>query len=322
MKLADVSSLPIDRPDVAVTDDDVERTLTVLRTQRAVYVPATRPAGNGDRAVVDFAGTIDGTEFPGGQARDFTITIGEGRMLPEFDAALQGTNAGDRKEFPLTFPPDYHGKEVAGKTAQFVLTVKEVSEAQLPPLDEAFATAFGIKSGNVADLRAEVTANLQLELKRKVDSVVKDQAMKGLRDRAQFTVPRSLVDMEAVQMMRRMSANLAQQGMKQEEINLTPDLFRPQAEDRVALGLILQELVRANNLQARPDQVKTLVAEAAQTYEQPEAVIRWHFEKPERLNEFEAMAVEHNVVDWVLSKAQVKATPTSFEALMRPPQGQ
>ena len=142
--------------------------------------------------------------------------------------------------------------------------------------------------------------------------------MKGLREKAQLALPKSLVDMEAVQLMRRMAGNLQQQGMKPEDIKLTPDLFRPQAEDRVALGLVLNELVRTENLQARPEQVKTMVQETAQTYEQPDAVVRWHYDKPERLADFEALAVEHNVVEWVLAKAQVKDAPTSFEALMGP----
>ena len=175
-----------------------------------------------------------------------------------------------------------------------------------------------MKSGSVDDLREEVGANLKLELKRKLEAVLKDQALKGLREKTQLTLPKSLVEGEAVQLMRRMAQNLQQQGMKPEDIKLTPDLFRQQAEDRVALGLILGELVRDEKLFAKPEQVKAMVQEIAQTYEQPDAVVRWHYEKPERLAEFEALAVEHNVVEWVLAKATVKDVPTTFEALMGP----
>jgi trigger factor len=209
---------------------------------------------------------------------------------------------------------------VAGKLATFALTIKEVAQPNIPALDASFATAFGIKSGKVEDLRSEVEANLKLELKRKLEGLLKDQAMKGLREKTQLTLPKSLVDLEAVQLMRRMGANLEQQGMKAEDIKLTPDLFRPQAEERVALGLILGELVRTEGLQAKPEQVMSMVKDVAQTYEQPEAVIRWHFEKPERLADFEGLAVERNVVDWVLGKAQVKDVPSTFEALMAPAQ--
>ena len=182
-------------------------------------------------------------------------------MLPEFETAIAGLKSGDTTAFSLTFPADYHGKEVAGKAAQFDLTVKEVSRPAVPPLDSAFATAFGIKSGKVEDLRAEVDANLRLELKRKLESVLKEQAMKGLREKAQLTLPKSLIDIETRELMRRMAANLQQQGMKPEDIKLNPDMFRPQAEERVALGLVLSELVRTEHLEARPEQVKAMVQE-------------------------------------------------------------
>ena len=320
IRLGDLSSIAIERPQVEVTPADIDRTLDVLRAQRAVFEPVTRGAQTGDRALVDFTGTIDGVAFSGGQARDFAITLGEGRMLPEFEAALLGTTAGQTRDFALTFPADYHGKEVAGKLAQFSLTVKQVTAPNIPPLDSAFATAFGIKSGSVADLHAEVEANLKLELKRKLDAVLKDQALKGLRQTSQLTLPRSLVEQEALQLARRMAANLSQQGMKPEDIKLTPEMFRGQAEERVALGLILAEIVRAKNLEARPEQVRALVQDVAQTYEQPDAVIRWHYDKPERLSEFEALAVERNVVEWLLGQAKVTDKPTTFEALMGPAQ--
>jgi trigger factor len=316
--LGDLGSITIERPQVEVSAADVDRTLEVLRQQRAVFEPVTRGAQVGDRALVDFTGTIDGEEFPGGQARDFSITVGEGRMLPEFEAALSGLAAGESRAFSLTFPADYHGKEVAGKIAQFSMTVKQVTAPNVPPLDTQFATAFGIKSGSVDELRAEVESNLKLELKRKLDAVLKEQALKGLRNAAQLTLPKSLVEQEALQLARRMAANLQQQGMKPEDIKLTPEMFRPQAEDRVALGLILGEVVRRENLQARPEQVRALVQDVAQTYEQPDAVVRWHFEKPERLTEFEALAVEHNVVEWLLGQAKVTDVPKTFEALMGP----
>jgi trigger factor len=316
--LGDVSGVAIERPIVDVTAEDIDRTIEVLRRQRATFENVDLPAASGDRVKVDFTGVIDGVEFAGGQAKDFSFQVGEGRMLPEFEAAVTGMKPGETKSFSMTFPADYHGKEVAGKAADFTLTVTEVARPDVPPLDSEFATAFGMKSGRVEDLRAEVESNLRLELKRKIESVLKDQAMKALREKTQLTLPKSLVDMEAVQLLRRMAGNLQQQGMKPEDIKLTPDLFRPQAEERVALGLILGDLVRAENLQAKPEQVKAMVQDIAQTYEQPDAVVRWHYEKPERLNEFEGMAVEHNVVEWVLAKAQVKDVPTSFETLMGP----
>jgi len=316
--IGDLGAVTIDRPQVDVTDVDVDRTIEVLRRQHATWHDATEGAAEGDRVLVDFTGTIDGVEFPGGQARDFTITIGEGRMLPEFEAAVSGVRTGDERSFPLTFPKDYHGKEVAGKTASFTLTAKKVSTPTLPPLDEAFAKSFGVASGSLADLRAEIAQNLELELARKVESVIKEQALGALRAKATFTPPRSLVEAEAQTLAQRMADNLRRQGMNPDEMKLTADMFQKKAEDRVVIGLVLGDLVRNHGLAATREQVRSRVETAAQTYEQPDAVIRWHYEKPERLAEFEAAAVERNVVDWVLTRTRVVDRPTSFDALMGP----
>jgi trigger factor len=309
--------MAITRPIADVTPQDVDRTLDVLRRQRTTYSTVDRAAQAGDRVHVDFTGTIDGVEFQGGQARDFPIVLGEGRMLPEFETAVTGARPGESRTFTLSFPADYHGREVAGKQAQFTLTVKRVEAPEIPPLDDAFATAFGIASGSVDGLRKEVEANLRLELKRKVDATIKAQALSGLRQRATFDVPKALVDSEAQVLRQRTIANLReQQNAKPEDLELSLDVFRPQAEERVALGLIIAELVRTEKLHAKPEQIRALVTETAQTYEQPDAVVRWHYEKPERLRDFEAMVLEQNVVDWILARAKVTDEPTTFEAIM------
>ena len=317
VRIGDVTGIAISRPRAEVTPADVDRTLDVLRAQRTTYTPVARGAQAADRVRVDFTGTIDGVEFPGGQAKNFPIVLGEGRMLPEFETAVGGMQAGESKSFPLTFPSDYHGREVAGKTAQFTLRVDEVAEPHVPALDAQFAEAFGVASGRVEDLRAEVESNLELELKHKIEATVKAQALQGLRRQASFAVPKALVESEAQLLRQRALATMReQQNVKPEDVQLSVDVFRPQAEERVALGLIIAELVRAEGLQAKPEQVKALVAETAQTYEQPDAVVRWHYEKPERLRDFEAMVLEQNVVDWVLARARVTDEPTSFEQLM------
>jgi trigger factor len=323
VKIGDVGQIAITRPRAEVTPEDIDRTLDVLRRQRTVYVAVGRAAQNGDRVRVDFTGTIDGVEFPGGQAKNFPIVIGEGRMLPEFETAVANMTAGENKAFELTFPADYHGREVAGKTAQFTLAALEVAEPHVPALDADFAKAFGIASGDIGDLRKEVEANLKLELKRKVESTLKAQALQGLRQQASFAVPKSLVESEAQMLRQRAVANLReQQNVKAEELAVSLDVFRPQAEERVALGLIIAELVRSENLQAKPEQIKALVTETAQTYEQPEAVIRWHYEKPERLRDFEAIVLEQNVVDWIAARAKVTDEPMTFEQVMGPrPEG-
>ena len=319
IQLGDLSTVSVERPVAEVGPEDVAHTIDVLRKQRVRYEPVTRAAATGDRATVDFSGRIDGVEFPGGQAKDFAIILGEARMLPEFETAITGMKAGETKSFGLVFPADYHGKEVAGKAADFTLTVKAIEEPKLPEVDAEFAKAFGIASGSLTDLNAEIESNLKLELKRKIESRLKDQALAALRAKAELAIPRSLVELEAQNMAGRMAEEMRRQGMKAEDIKLAPEMFRDNAAERVALGLVLAEVVRAYGLGAKPEQVKSMVREIAQTYEQPDAVVRWHYEKAERLNEFEALAVERNVVDWVLARAKVIDKPTTFAELMAPP---
>jgi len=321
IRIGDLADVTIERPVAEVGPQDIDQTLDVLCKQRTRYEHVNRAAATGDRVIVDFTGRIDGVEFPGGQAKDFAIVIGDAAMLPEFEAAVTGIAEGETKTFSLTFPADYHGKEVAGKHAEFTLTAKVVSEPHVPPVDTAFAQAFGIASGGIDELRSEVEANLKLELKRKIEAKVRGQALSALRRKAEFAVPKALVEAEAQNMAQRMAADLAQKGMKPSELALSPDLFRSGAEERVALGLVVAEVVRTEKLQAKPEQVRAVVEEAAQTFEQPAAVVRWHYEKTERLAEFEMQALERNVVDWVLARARVEDKPATFAELMGPAAG-
>jgi trigger factor len=316
--LGDLSGIKVLRPVAEVAAADVDHTLEILRKQNTRYELVERPARSEDRALVDFSGKIDGVEFPGGQAKEFAIVLGAGRMLPEFDAALGGMAAGETKTFDLVFPPDYHGREVAGKTAAFSLTVNSVAGPILPEIDDEFARKFGIVSGSVDELRTEVTGNLTLELRRKIEAALKQQVMQALRSTSQLVVPRSLVELEAENLWRRTAEEMKQRGARDADMPTSADIFRPQAEERVAFGLILNEIVRVNQLQPKPEQIRALVAEAAQSYEQPEAVVRWHYEKPERLNDFETAAVERNVIEWALGRAQVEDQATTFSALMEP----
>ncbi len=313
--LKDLSAAKIERPSAQITAEDVTRTIEVLRKQRVRYEPADRAAQADDQVTVDFTGTIDGVEFPGGQARDFHIVLGEGRMLPEFESALSGMKKGESKTFALNFPADYHGAEVAGKAAEFALTVKEVSAPILPAIDADFAKAFGIADGDLGRLSEEIGANLALELKRRVRARLREQVMQVLRQNAELEVPRALVEMEVARLYRSTMDDMKNRGVNTENSQLSPDLFRPGAEDRVRLGLILAHAVGCHGLDARPEQVKALVSEAAQSYEFPDEVVAWHYQQPERLSEFEAQAMEDNVIAWVLASAQVEDKPTSFKEL-------
>ena len=277
-----------------------------------------RAAQSGDRVHVDFTGTIDGVEFAGRPGARFSD-----RARRRTDAAgIRGggdrrATAGDTQDVPADVSRRLPRPGSRRQGSAVHVDRHRVEAPRLPALDSEFAKAFGIASGNVDDLRREVEANLRLELKRKVEATVKAQALSGLRQQATFAVPKALVDSEAQALRQRTLANLREQpNVKPENLELSLDVFRPQAEERVALGLIIAELVRSEQLHAKPEQIKALVTETAQTYEQPDAVVRWHYEKPERLRDFEAMALEQNVVDWILARAKVTDEPTTFEAIM------
>ena len=316
VKLADLAGVAIERPQVTVDDAAVDRTIGILRRQRTRFVGVERPAKEGDRLTVDFSGTIDGEPFAGGKGENFAFTPGEGRMLPEFDTAAQGMRAGETKTFELTFPADYHGKEVAGKRASFELTVKSVQEPQLPEVDAEFAKSLGIADGDIAKMRSEIRANVERETSKRVEARVKAQVLQALLDRTPLELPKSLVQMEAQQLVERAAADLQARGLKPGEIPLDPTAFEATAKRRVALGLIIGELARAENLQPKPAEVRAMVEQEAATYESPAEVVKWFYLQPQRLSEMEGLALESNVVKWVLGKASVADKPVAFDELM------
>lgn len=316
VKLGDISSAALERPQVTVDDAAIDQTIEVLRKQRVRYAPAARVAQSGDRATVDFEGKIDGVTFAGGKADGFALVLGEKRMLPEFEAAVNGMAAGETKTFDVHFPDDYQGKEVAGKTAEFTLTLNEVGEPQLPAVDAEFAKTLGVADGDLDKMRAEIRANVEREVKKRVDARVKQQALQALVDATPLDVPKSLVELEARQLVERAAADLQARGLKIEKLPFDPAAFEASAKRRVTLGLIIAELARAEGLQPKPAQVRALVEQEAQSYESPAEVVRWFYMQPERLSEMEGLALESNVVEWVLSKAQVSDKPMAFDELM------
>ncbi len=314
--IGDVSQIKVTRPVVEVTDADVERTLEILRKQRLHYRAVDREARTTDRVHVDYVGRIGGEPFPGGEARDYPIVLGEGRTLKEFEAQLLGMRPGEEKRFELTFPEDYFAKALAGKTATFEVTVKAVHEAHLPEVDADFARSLGIDDGDVAKLRAEIAANLRREAKRRVQAKVKEQVMQGLLEVTPFEVPKALVAMERRALLDRAVNELKARGMRDQDIHLKEEVFEPQAKRRVALSLLLDELVRSQNIKAEPEQVRQRIEEFAQSYEDPAEVVAWYYQDANRLREVESLVLEDNVVDWVLQRAQVTDEPLSLEALM------
>ena len=316
VKVGDLAAAAIERPRVSVDDAAIDKTLDILRRQRMRFVPAGRAAQDGDRVTADFAGTIDGQPFEDGKAEGFVFLLGEGRMLPAFDAAARGVSEGGEKTFELKFPDDYHGKDVAGKTASFHLKISRVEAPQLPELDAEFAKTLGVADGDVAKMRGEVRANVEREVARRTEARVKAQALQALLDAAPLELPKSLVQMEAQSLVERASADLQSRGVKPGEVPLDPKHFEDTAKRRVALGLIISHLRESENLAPKPAEVRALIEQEAQTYESPAEVVKWFYMQPQRLSEMEGVALEANVVKWVLSKAKVADKDLSFDELM------
>jgi trigger factor len=316
VKVGDISGATVERPQVTVDDAAVDKTIEVLRKQRVKYVAADRAAVDGDRLTVDFDGSIDGQPFAGGKAENFAFLLGEGRMLPEFESAARGIVAGGSKSFDLRFPGDYHGKEVAGKQAAFVLTLKKIEQPEVPALDSEFAKALGVADGDVAKMRSEVRGNVEREVAKRVEARLKAQTLQALLDATPIDLPKSLVDMESQQLVERAAADLQARGVKPADVPFTPATFEETAKKRVALGLVIGELARSENLQPKPAEVRALVEQEAASYESPAEVVKWFYMQPQRLQEMEGVALEANVVKWVLSKAKVVDKAVAFDELM------
>jgi len=316
VKVGDLAGATIERPALQVDDAAVEKTLQILRKQRTRFVPVERPARESDRLTVDFRGTLDGQTFAGGEAKDFAFTLGEGRMLPEFDAAARGMAPGESKTFELSFPADYHGKEVAGKKAWFELTLKKVEEPRVPEADAEFAKTLGVADGDTAKMRSEVRANVEREVKKRVEGRVKEQALQALLAATPLEVPKSLIGMEAGAMAERAAADLKARGVDPTQVPVNPQAFEEAARRRVALGLIINELKVGEKLNPKPAEVRALVEQEAQSYESPAEVVKWFYMQPQRLSEMEALALETNVVRWVLTKAKVLDKQVTFDELM------
>ncbi len=319
VKIGDLSGAEVERVSSSVDEAAVDRTLEILRKQRRTFQlrPAAEPAADGDRVTIDFEGKIDGVPFEGGTATDFQFLLGEGRMLEAFEKAVRGMKVGESKTFPLQFPEDYQGKEVAGKEADFLVTLKKVEAQHLPDVNEALAKSLGIADGSIEGLRADIRKNLEREVKFRVIARNKGAVMEALLKVAELDLPKALVASEVERLVANARNDLKQRGVKDaDKAPIPAELFEEQAQRRVRLGLVVAELVRANNLQAKPEQISAHIEEMAQSYEKPEDVKRWYFGDPQRLGEVEAVVIESNVTDFVLARAKVTDKQVAFDELM------
>ncbi len=315
--VTDLQAVDIERSTLEVGEQELENTLNVLRKQRVRYEPVDRAAASGDRVTIDFLGKKDGVPFQGGEAKDYPFVLGEGAMLADFENAVTGLKAGESKTFDMTFPEDYHAKELAGQPVSFEVTVKQVGEAILPELDADFAKSLGIADGDVNKMRAEIESNLRREVKSRLKSRIKNQVMDALLKTNPIEVPKALVEMEIDQLIQNARQDMEQRsGKKMKDFPMQREWFTDQAKRRVGLGLVLSEIVKVNQLHAKPEQIKAVVEEAAQSYEHPEEVVRWYYAQPQRLAEIEGLVIEDNVVDWALASAKVLDKAITFDELM------
>ncbi len=319
VKIGDLAGAEVEKVSADVSDEAIDRTVDILRKQRRSFAQRAKdaPAEDGDRVTVDFAGKIDGEPFDGGKADDFQFVVAEGQMLKEFEDAVRGMKVGESKTFPLAFPADYHGQEVAGKTADFMVTVNKIEAAHLPEVNEQLAKSLGVKEGTVEGLRGDIQKNLEREVKFRLNQRNKQAVMDALMAKAELDIPKSSVQAEIDRMTQAARADLKARGIKDvEKLPIPEDTFRPEAERRVRLGLVVAELVKANNLQATPEQLKAQVEELAASYEKPEEVVRYYYADNRRLADVEAMVIENNVTEHVLKQAKVTEKKLGFDELM------
>jgi trigger factor len=319
VKLGELSGAEVVKLSADVSEAAIDKTIDILRKQRRTFAQRTMDSAalEGDRVTIDFEGKIDGETFPGGKAEAFQFLVGEGQMLKEFEDAVRGMKSGESKTFPLSFPADYHGKDVAGKQADFMVTLNKIEAANLPEVNEALAKSLGIANETVEGLRADIRKNLEREVKFRLLARNKSAVMDALVATAELDLPKSSVQAELDRMIEAARADLKQRGIKDaDKAPIPDDIFRPQAEKRVRLGLVVAELVRKNELQAKPEQLKAHIEELAASYEKPQEVVRWYLGDNRRMAEVESVVIENNVTDFVLSKAKVSEKEISFDDLM------
>jgi trigger factor len=311
----DLDSITINKPVLQIGDAEIEKTLDILRKQRVNYESADRPAQADDRVNLDYQGTLDGKSFVGGQADDYSVVLGGGYLLQDFETPILGMSVGQEKTFDMTFPEDYSGKEVAGKQVTFTIKLNKVEVPKLPEIDSEFAKSLGIEDGNIEKMRSEIKTNLQREIAQRIQTKLKEQVMQSLLDKVVVEAPKILVQQEVERLIEELQNAREARGYPKDP-NLQRDSFLEKAERRVKLGLILSKLIETYKLNVKPEQLRNFIEQHAQSYENPEQVVKWHYASPERLKEIEPLVLEDNAVLWVLEKADIIDQNVTFDELM------
>src|SRR5262245_13771792 len=308
-----LDAISIERPVATVTDEDIDAMIESLRKQRPNWKAATRGSRTGDRVTIDFTGTIGDTPFEGGKGEDVAIVLGEGRMLPEFESGLIGRDAGSQASISVRFPDDYQAKALAGKTAQFDVTVKKVEEPELPPLDDEFCTAYGVAEGGLPKLREEVGDNMRRELEQNVRARLKSQILDKLLAANPIELPAALVESQ----IREMQLDTARRMGAREASQIPPrDPFVEPSRRRVALGLLINEIIKSEKIELDQAKVTARLEDIVSTYKDPQEALRAYRQNREALQQVEMLVLEDQVVDWLLGRTKITEQPTTFKAVM------
>ncbi len=319
IELGDLSKISVEKMTSEVGEKDIDTMIDNLRGQQATMKEVKRKSKNKDVLTIDFKGSIDGEEFEGGSAEGHRLTLGSDQMIPGFENAIVGGKAGEELEIEVAFPEDYHNEDLAGKPAKFAITIHKVEEPQLPELDAEFFKKFGIEAADEAAFRAEVKKNMERELKQAIASKLKNDVVDGLLESTEFDVPAALVDQE----IDRLRQDAVQRFGGQVDFQQLPkEIFQEQAERRVKIGLLFQEVVKKNELKADPAKVDEKIQEIASTYEEPEEVIAHFNNNPDQKSQIESSVLEDSVVDYVLEQAKVKEKKVKYEDAVKAAQSQ
>ncbi len=313
-----MQNVKIEKTVVDITEANIDEMIETIQKQNSSWTIAEQAAKADDQITIDYEGTVDGESFDDGSGQAMSVEIGSNRMIPGFEDGLVGLSAGDEKVLNLSFPENYHAKELAGKAVEFKIKVISVAQAELPAVDAEFAKKLGVADGNLDTMRVDVKANMLLELDKRIHSELKASVMDKVYELNKLELPKALVDNESQALVQQMQSNLTQQGMNPDDMKLDPSMFTDQAERRVALGLILSEIVKQNDLKADSDAVKKAVDKIAEPYDHPDEVVKWYYSDKNRLAEVESLVLEDKVVDWVLNLAEVSETSKSFKDVMQP----
>lgn len=317
ISLADLAGVNIEKQVAEVTDKDIDKVIDRLRAQRTSFVEVDRAAKQADQVIIDFVGKRDGVPFAGGEGKNVPLVLGAGRFIKDFETSLDGVKAGEEKTIDATFPADYANKELAGQTVQFDIKVQKVSEPSLPEVNEEFVKSFGVSEGTEQALRDQVRKNMEREAKVAMRQAVKHQVMDALLAAHQVDLPKAMVDNEIRHLAAQMREELKRQGVPvPDKAPQHDELYREQAQRRVALGLIMSELVAKEGIASTPEKVRAFVEEIAEPYEQPAEMVNWYYEDRNRLADIEAVALEQAIVDWVLDKVKVAEKHVEFEELV------